>query len=99
MQAYSNPAREDDPYALPDVEVFYMSQDDIFNAGGDSVWFTMRMGSADEYSPIALFLAAEELAGFYYWYCFPGCLPDSDAIGPFASEQAALEDAREDSED
>jgi hypothetical protein len=35
-------------------------------------------------------------AGWYYWYCFPGCLPDSDAIGPFATEQEAIEAAQED---
>ncbi len=27
-------------------------------------------------------------------YCFPGCLPDSDPIGPFPTEEEALEDAR-----
>lgn len=35
---------------------------------------------------------AEDLAGVYWWACFPGCLPDSDASGPFASEDEALED-------
>lgn len=34
-------------------------------------------------------------AGFYYWYCFPGCMPDSDPIGPFDTEEAAIEDARD----
>jgi hypothetical protein len=33
--------------------------------------------------------------GWYYWYCFPGCLPDSDPIGPFANEAEAIVDARE----
>jgi len=32
-------------------------------------------------------------AGFYYWTCFPGCLPDSDAFGPFRSWRAAALDA------
>lgn len=31
--------------------------------------------------------------GWYYWSCFPGCLPDSDAFGPFGSDLAALRDA------
>lgn len=35
--------------------------------------------------------------GFYYWHCFPGCLPDSEPIGPFASEDSALADAEENS--
>lgn len=37
--------------------------------------------------------AAEDLAGVYWWACFPGCLPDSEACGPFASGDEALEDA------
>ena len=34
-------------------------------------------------------------AGWYYWTCLPGCLPDSDPIGPFESEEAAVADAQE----
>jgi hypothetical protein len=34
-------------------------------------------------------------SGWYYWFCFPGCMPDSDPFGPFLSEQAALDDCRE----
>jgi len=33
--------------------------------------------------------------GWYYWACFPGCIPDSDPCGPFETEAAALADARE----
>lgn len=45
----------------------------------------VRMGEIKE--------AAEDLAGVYWWACFPGCLPDSEACGPFASGDEALEDA------
>jgi hypothetical protein len=38
-------------------------------------------------------------AGWYYWYCFPGCLPDSEPIGPFESEREALVTAREEFND
>lgn len=34
-------------------------------------------------------------SGWFYWYCFPGCLPDSEPIGPFDTEDSALDDARE----
>lgn len=75
-QAYSDPRRASDPYALPDVEVFYQSKP------------SPEWGDLDEY------FAGP---GWYYWYCFPGCLPDSDPVGPFetaeAAEQAAQEDA------
>ena len=33
--------------------------------------------------------------GWYWWSCFPGCLPDSDLTGPFAYSQQAHEDADE----
>lgn len=32
---------------------------------------------------------------WFYWFCFPGCLPDSDPFGPFATEQEAIDDARD----
>lgn len=32
-------------------------------------------------------------AGWYWWTCCPGCLPDSDPIGPFTSYTRAAEDA------
>ena len=70
MQAYSDPKRERDPYALPDLEVFHSS----------------------DYPPED---GAEPLEdGWYYWYCFPGCLPDSEPNGPYKSEREALRAAR-----
>ena len=37
--------------------------------------------------------------GWYWQACFPGCLPDSDPVGPFDSEAEALADAQSESED
>lgn len=35
-------------------------------------------------------------AGYYWWACFPGCLPDSEfPNGPFETESAAVADARD----
>ena len=31
--------------------------------------------------------------GWYWWACFPGCLPDGDPSGPFENEQEAIKDA------
>jgi len=31
--------------------------------------------------------------GWYWQPCFPGCLPDGDAMGPFSSELEAMNDA------
>lgn len=109
MRAYSDPTREPDPYALPDVEVFmslYCPEcpecgesglvDDHDGTGG-------RNGTTDcptcghRLSPADL---GDTLDGtgtpyrWFYWCCFPGCRPDSDPIGPFDSEADALEDAQ-----
>jgi len=68
-QHYSNPTREADPYALPDVETFYLEC-------GEQV--------DEEGTPLE--------AGWYYWYCFPGCLPDGEPCGPYKTKQDALHD-------
>lgn len=36
----------------------------------------------------------EQPSGWYWWTCFPGCLPDSDPFGPFDTEEAAVSDTR-----
>lgn len=71
-QGYSNPERESDPHALPDVETFHVT-------GDDSEY--MDDGTLP--------------AGWYWWACFPGCLPDGEPMGPFATEEEALADAQE----
>ena len=80
MQIYSDPARESEPYALPDVEVFGVSQMEVnYNLA--------NLDHADEYTITE--------PGWYWWSCFPGCLPDSDPYGPFATEAEAIADAQE----
>lgn len=32
--------------------------------------------------------------GWYWWACFPGCLPDGSPMGPFKTEAEARADAR-----
>ena len=32
-------------------------------------------------------------SGWYWWACYPGCLPDGDPSGPFLTEQEAIKDA------
>jgi len=34
-------------------------------------------------------------AGWYWWACFPGCLPDGPPAGPFETEAEALADAQD----
>ena len=34
-------------------------------------------------------------SGWYFWFCLPGCMPDSDPIGPFETEEEAIADCRD----
>ena len=77
-QVYSDPSREDDPYALPDVEVFHVDY----------------MENVECLSEEAQKLPGSETIGWYWWPCFPGCSPDGDALGPFDTEAEATADAR-----
>lgn len=89
---YSDDSREDDPWSLPDVEVFYLTAGDFLAASSDT-WMADLIADAGETEDDRADRALE-LSGWYYWFCFPGCLPDSDAIGPFKTEAEAIEDAR-----
>jgi len=78
-QHYSDPSRENDPHTLPDIEVFYISEREAR--------FNRQFSTGDDD-------CRPFVAGWYWWSCFPGCLPDGDLIGPFATEAEALADAR-----
>lgn len=72
-----DPAREDDPYALPDIEVLHVEGTLLAQWNGDLM----------EWDP-------PYEAGWYWWACFPGCLPDSEPCGPFDTGAEALAGAR-----
>ena len=82
MQAYSDPQRECDLYALPDVEVFFVGE---------------TMKSQDTRAARAAHIEpywADFDNGWYWWSCFPGCLPDSEPCGPFVTREEAMKDAQ-----
>ena len=51
----------------------------------------------EEGNSFGSFEVFEDSPGFYWWPCFPGCLPDTedDPTGPFTSYDAAFQDAQE----
>jgi hypothetical protein len=104
-QVYSDPARESDPHALPDVEVFQLTAREVAEMDEDSVYefsrrYEFRLASMNSRTREAMFDAMIEecgiTGGWFYWYCFPGCLPDSDPVGPFASADEARQAAQDD---
>jgi hypothetical protein len=102
MQAYSDPSRESETYSLPDVEIFQLTaeesveQDEYLMYQASKRFPLMHMNSRDRAKAIAW--AVEESGaegGYFYWYCFPGCLPEGPAIGPFRTANEALEVVRD----
>ena len=104
MQIYSDPTRENDIHALPDVEVFY-ARPTVIECGdcGNSVlpWDGtydhdyFKCPQCGKLTKRARF-DRNDAGQYWYWYCLPGCLPDSDPIGPFATEEEAIAAAQED---
>ena len=89
MQAYSDPKRESDPHALPDVEVFYHEHAKrercALNSGH----------KAEMYGNCIIDDEGDCFGSGWYWQsCFPGCIPDGGPFGPFATEAEALADAQ-----
>lgn len=80
-QHYSNPQRANDEHALPDVETFYHH-----HSVGEAMEGNCCPSSEDT--------ACLGPRRWYWQSCFPGCLPDGDPVGPFATEAEAVEDAQ-----
>jgi hypothetical protein len=102
-QEYSNPDREDDDFALPDIEVFQLTAREAAELDEDMVHEYMSMY---QFRPSAMNTKAREamldymiecegIKGGWFWRsCFPGCLPDSSPMGPFDTYAEALKDAQ-----
>ena len=102
MRAYSNPERETDDYALPDLEIFQMTPEEEVEADADLMYdarkrFPLASMNGRERDKAIAWAIEESGAsgGWYYWYCLPGCLPDSSPFGPYESAQAAKQAAQD----
>ena len=104
-QAYSDPNRELDTHALPDLEVFELTARECAERDEDLVHEYMKrhefrlagFNSRDREKMFDAMIEAEGITGgWFYWYCFPGCMPDSEAMGPYASREEALRGAQDD---
>lgn len=105
MQAFSDPDREDDDHALPDLEIFQLTARECAERDEDMVHQYMKlhefrlaaMNSSVREAMFERMIDAECITGgWFYWYCLPGCMPDSDAIGPFETAAAARKAAQDD---
>lgn len=73
------------------MSYYHFKADDGSDYGSFEVFYNDGF-LRDEESP-----DRERLAdGWYWWACFPGCIPDSDPHGPFDTEDEARKDAQDD---
>jgi len=94
---YSDPERAHETYALPDLEVWEEPGIEILCKCGVYV-MPESHATEDPCCPsCGLTTPTGETTGrqWWYWHCFPGCLPESEVYGPYKTEKKALEDARE----
>jgi hypothetical protein len=79
--------------ALKTQEFFHMSANDFLNAEEGS-WMHEAFNADidDTWTDEEKADHAKGFEGWFYWTCCPGCMPDSDATGPFQTEEAARED-------
>lgn len=100
MQHYSDPSRADDTWSLPDVETFpltahefaEMQEDLILKYSKRHEFRLATMNSATRERMLGAMIEEEGIkGGWFYYYCLPGCMPDSDLFGPYETEaEAAL---------
>jgi len=107
VQAYSDPSRASDPHALPDVEIFELTAEEVAASDEGLIYeYSKRhefrlcfMNNRAREEMLAAMIAEEGITGGWFWWsCFPGCLPDGPPIGPFTTRAEALADAQEGAE-
>jgi hypothetical protein len=86
---------------LAGIEIFEVTAEQ-FLAAESGTWQADLLAAAvkealtGDYDQAEVDPATEEeakgLAGFYWWSCQPGCLPDGEANGPFETREEAEED-------
>lgn len=86
---YRDERLAEDPHSLPDVEVFWTryyhcERCEHTDMGNDPCSCGGKPTGKDY----------QAASGYFYASGFPGCLWDSDPIGPFDTEEEALADAR-----
>ncbi len=96
--------RENDPHSLPDIEIFELTAEEVATDDPDLIHEYMQrpefrlapMNSKTRTKMLAAIVAEQNIVGGWFWWaCFPGCLPDGPATGPFATYQEALADAQQ----
>lgn len=104
MQFYTDPSRQSDTYAMPDARVYQLTAREVAELDDDLIRQYSRMpqyrtAAMSSRTRDAMFDAMVEdegiTGGWFFDYCLPGCLPDSQPFGPYDSRDAAIAAARD----
>ena len=104
MHIYSNPADETNPHKIPDVEILQLTAEEVAEQDADLIYEYMkrheyRLASMNSRAREALLAAIVDnegiKGGYFYQFCFLGCLPESGLFGPYDTAREAIEAARE----
>jgi len=80
-------------YLLDTDSIWYeMYNDDILDAIEGSVDYDL---SLHDRMVAATLEVATDMAGWYYWYCMPGCQVDRGPFGPFPNVASAIANGEE----
>ena len=108
MQFYSDPSRANEKWALPDCQAFQMTAEEYAETMRDEIVNLMKrkefrlasMNSRIREKMIETLIEENAVeGGWFYWYRFPGCLPEGDPVGPFDTCEEAVTACREDAAD
>ena len=100
---YANETDETSTHTLPSVwithftalEIAETMEDDIHAFSKRPAFRLASMNGRVRDAMLEAIVDELEVSGGFMWcVCLPGCLPDSDWSGPFATETDALADAR-----
>lgn len=102
---YSDPSKEFDTWSLPNVEVFQLTAEEVAELDEDLCRDYLKrfplanMNSRERDKMLSTMIEEQGIAaGWFYTYCLPGCMPDSEPLGPFASYAEAVTHAQSEEE-
>ena len=103
-QFYSDPSRESETYSLHDCRVYQLTayesaelmEDEILEAMRESRFRLASVSPRVREKLLDWIVEEYNVQGGWYWdFCFPGCMPESYPHGPFDTPQEAIDDCRE----
>ena len=103
MQFYTDTTRQHDTYSMPNAEVFQLTAHEAALLDDDLI---SEYSRKHEHRLASMSSRAREkmldeivddhgiTGGWFFHFCFPGCLPESSPFGPYPSRDAAIDAAR-----